>query len=432
MENRVYILMYFLAEGINYLLAYKTLFQARFTSDKKKWIFVILVTLLYPILTADKAGVVVAMGTAFVPLLLIPVVLLDEKCGKWFALYPIIVVGISVISVGSSFLTAMILGVSEHLLVYNLKYSPIWQLVPMIILIIFYLYQRNKDFNSMTIDISKTQYIVFYIGIGCAMVSMSVSQILSEGTLTQQMRDAYGAATSVLSILFVITSLWQGLISNRENFYKKQNEMYEEYMKQQNEHIKEIIEQDEKMRRFRHDMNAHITAIKSYCEEADNDRLKSYLENVVEHSAIYESKSYTGNSAVDAVIRYLEEDAEQKGISIELKGASLEQISVSEYDLCTILSNLIKNAIEACEQLKDGEKRKIDVKICSYDLHLLIRVENPVEKEVIIKNNNLITTKGDSINHGLGSGNIKNAVARLGGSIDFRCDNGRFIAEVMI
>ena len=123
----------------------------------------------------------------------------------------------------------------------------------------------------MTIEISKTQYIVFYIGIGCAMVSMSVSQILSEGTLTQQMRDSYGAATSVLSILFVITSLWQGLISNRESYYKKQNEMYEEYMKQQNEHIKEIIEQDEKMRRFRHDMNAHITVIKSYCEEADND-----------------------------------------------------------------------------------------------------------------------------------------------------------------
>lgn len=432
MVDIVFLIIYVITEVVNELLAYTILFQAKLTRKVKNIVFVLVGLVLFHIIVYWGVGIEVALGIPMFSMLVIPALLLKQREKKWFLLYPVIVMGISIISVGSSFLVAMIIDVPEYLLVTDVKIGCVWQFVPTIILVIFFFYQKDKEYNNIEMHISAKQYCVIYIGVGCAFIALAMMQEVTEEDLVKNMKNAYGFATSLISMVFVLMSLWQGIIVNREKHYKKQNELYEVYIKQQEEQIRAIIEQDEKIRRFRHDMNAHFIAMKSYCEGKEDEKLKSYLENVVENSGLYKVKSYTGNSAVDAVIRHFEEEAEAKGIVMNFEGTLAKSMKISEFDLCTILSNLMKNAIEACEKIQDKENRIIEVKIGTYDLNLYINVVNPVEKEVIVQNNELLTTKDDKRNHGLGSGNVKNTVKKLGGSVEYECKNGYFKVEILM
>lgn len=432
MVDIVFSIIYIITEVVNYLLAYTILFRAKITRQVKKIVLVLVGVVLLHIIVYQVDGIRAALGLPMFSMLMIPALLFRKREKKWFLLYPIVVMGISIISIGSSFLVATMMGVPEYLLVTDVKIGCIWQFVPMFILILLYFYQKDKEYNNIEMHISAKQYVVFYIGLGCATITLGAMQTITEYELTINMKNAYGFATSLISMVFVLMSLWQGIIVNRENHYKKQNELYEVYMKQQEEQIRAIIEQDEKMRRFRHDMNAHIIAMKSYCEGKEDEKLKSYLENVVENSGIYKVKSYTGNGAVDAVIRHFEEEAEAKGITTNFEGTLAKSMKISEFDLCTILSNLMKNAIEACEKIQSREDRKIEVKIGTYDSNLYINVINSVEKDFLVQGNELLTTKEDKRNHGLGSGNVKNTVKKLGGSVEYECKNGYFKVEILM
>lgn len=432
MKECANLMIYYILEGVNYLLTYVILFQAQISKSKSRILGSVSFVLAYALLIYKCVGMELAVGTPFIPLMIIPIIMLQKREKKWFLLYPIIVMSISIISVGSSFLAAIILKKSAYMLVMDLNNIYVWETIPVIMLLLIHFMQKNKAYNSLVIQITPKQYVVFYIGIGCALISMSVLQAFSSGPMTDERKNIYGFVTTLMSMVFVIMSLWQGIIVNREMHYKRQTEMYEKYMKLQEDRIKEIIYQDEKMRRLSHDMNTHLIALKSFCEGDNNERLRSYVENMMEDSITDDLKKYTGNSTVDAIIRYFEEEASKKEIEIVYEGGMIGELAISEFDICTIVSNLLKNAIEACEKLDEEDKRKIRLLVCPYEMHLFIKTVNSVREKVVINNNNVKTTKQDNYYHGLGMGNVKNIVNKLGGKVKFDCDNDFFTAEIMI
>ena len=97
---------------------------------------------------------------------------------------------------------------------------------------------------------------------------------------------------------------------------------------------------------------------------------------------------------------------------------------MSAYDICTILSNLLSNALIAvseCEQRKDI---LLDIRYTEQDI--IIVVENDYEHELKVKGNVFITTKKDTYNHGLGLENVKRCVERNNGHFTISTENKRF------
>ena len=192
------------------------------------------------------------------------------------------------------------------------------------------------------------------------------------------------------------------------------------------------MKQDEKMRRFRHDMNAHIMVIKAQCQNGDYNELENYLQCIVEESAVFSVESYTGNKSVDAVLRQLFEQAKEQQINVEIDGRLPVEIRISEFDLCTILSNLVTNAIEACGKISESSGRNIKILTEVYNEQIFISVKNTIAGNIILKDNHLITTKEDKKIHGIGSGNVENTVKKYDGIIEYQYDKSWFIAEVII
>ena len=99
---------------------------------------------------------------------------------------------------------------------------------------------------------------------------------------------------------------------------------------------------------------------------------------------------------------------------------------------CTIISNLLNNAIEACEKIQE-DKRIIEFEIAGYNSQIFISVRNSYDMESIInQKQKFITTKEDKLNHGIGLENVRRTVKKYDGDMRISQENERFIVTINI
>ncbi|WP_170122951.1 sensor histidine kinase [Lachnotalea glycerini] len=289
---------------------------------------------------------------------------------------------------------------------------------------------RKKENFQVSLDWK--QYVLFYIVVVCLFFMLAPIQGLTQKYSSDQYINLSGLFVSIACIVLVIVTIWQGIIVNREIQLKELNKKNEEYIKLQKEYYENLLKQDEKMRRFHHDLNTHIMVIKAQCQNGDYNELEDYLKCIVEESGVFSVESYTGNKNVDAVLRQLFVQAKEQHIKIEIDGSLPIKTRISEFDLCTILSNLVTNAIEACEKINESSIRNIKILTNAYNEQIFISVKNTITGNIILKENHLITAKEDKKNHGIGSRNVENTVKKYDGIIVYQYKKTWFIAEVII
>ncbi|MBQ3514007.1 MAG: sensor histidine kinase [Lachnospiraceae bacterium] len=432
MEETICLALYLLTEFINYTLTYDVIFQSPVTKKKRNWLFSFLVVFLVHFFVMYYGGLELAFNISIFTMIIVPVCLLETRKMKNYVLYFFVVFMSATIISCVSFILAVLLDISESSVREDSWLTVIRQMVPAILLLCIFIYIKIRKKDEIQIQLGIWQYILIFICLFCVYQTLGPIQALSSGNVTQKNINACGVGISITCIIFVILILWQGIFLAREIRYKERNKNSEELLKMQTEYFEQTMSQDETMRRLRHDMNAHIAALKSFCNTNENEELEKYLNTMIKESAIYDVKVYTGNKSVDAVLRPLLEDAKKKEIQVEIQGTLPDVIEVSTYDLCTIFSNLLRNAIESCEKIEDNSNRVIKLTMVSYQSLLFITMENTVVGEVKIKGNQLVTTKKDVKYHGLGSGNVRNAIKKYDGRLSYQCENGWFKAEIEI
>lgn len=426
------LIAYLLTEFAIYILAYKVIFQKRIKHDVYNWMIVIIITGIIHGVIYAYAGLDNSIAISRVSMIAVPLFLLEKKEKEGFLLYPIILIGKVVFAVSGTYVMALLCSIPEDTLTKENLITILCQLVPMSILIMLHLYRHYKKRDVLRLEMDRQQYVLFYIVIICSYLMLSCMQVLSSNTLTLWERNMCGFAISVACMAMIWFSCKNAIVVYNERIFRERNEAYEKYIKLQEEHFKEIQHQDESMRRFRHDMNSHIIALRELCASGDNAALKEYIDNIVEYSEIYKVEEYTANKIIDAVIRQLVSEAQDKSINIKIQGCYLQLSRVSIYDFCSIIYNLMKNAIEACEKIENVNDRMIEMKLAEYNNKIFVMIRNRVYEDVSIENNSLKTTKKDKKNHGLGSENVKQAVEKYNGSIEYHFENGYFNAEVYI
>ena len=431
-QELIVLIAYLLTEFATYILAYKVIFQKKINRNIINWIIVTAVIGAIHSVTYVYAGLYNAISISMFSMVVIPLMLLEKREKEGLLLYPIVLMGTAVFAVSGTYVMALLFDIPEYMLTEGSILTIVCQLVPVFILIVLYLYRTYKKKEVIRLEMDRRQYALFYIVIICSYLMLACMQLLSSNTLTVWESNICGLAISVTCMVMVWVSCRNGVIVYNERKYKEKNELYEKYIKLQEEYFEEIQQRDESMRRFRHDMNAHIIALRELCESEDKIALKEYLDNMVEYSAIYKVEEYTGNKTLDAVIRQLVFEAENKEINIKIQGCYLQLEGVSIFDFCSIIYNLVKNAIEACEKINDMNERNIEMKLAQYNNKIFIKITNRINEVIIIENNMLKTSKEDKKNHGLGSGNVEKAVEKYNGSIEYISENGYFSVEVYI
>lgn len=431
-EDSIYLVIYLFTELANYLLAYTVIFGSHITKRKERFFLVALILIIFHFELWQFVGIQGASSLSAFSMLVIPFLLLEPLEKKNFLLYPFVVFGTSIIGVSLSFIFSVIMNIPEYIMTEGNWYTILCQCGQGIILFILKMVKKYKKSESFEVYLDWKQYLLFYIVVICLFCIIAPLQAVTQGSLSSYQLNVLGAAASFACIVLVVVTIWQSVVVKREIQLKERNVLNEKILEMQKEHYEELLKQDEKMSRFRHDMKAHMTVLQSYCTEGENKEMQEYLDNVLQESAIYEVKEYTGNKGVDAIVRQLFDRAEQSQINIKLEGKLPENPIIKEYDLCTIVANLLKNAIEACEKINEYTKREVVMTTAFYNSQIYIIVKNTVAKDVLIQNNHLFTTKQDKKQHGIGTKNVELAIKKYNGELKYECKEGWFTAEVSI
>lgn len=432
-EESIYLVLYLLAEVVSYLLAYTVIFSSNMTRRKSRFFFVIIILILIHFLFLHSVGMEGTTALPIFTMILIPVFLLEPFEKKNFLLYPFIIFGTSLMEVSCSFLFEFVFDMTEHQIADNYGYSMLCKSIEIILLALIKVAKKHRKQESFEVHLDWKQYLLFNTVTFCLFFIIAPVQFLLSGReMSLRQMSLMAWATSLGCMILVIVTIWQSVIVKREIQLKEQNIMNEMYLELQKEYYEELLRQDEKMGHFRHDMEAHMTVLQSYCADGVTKEMQEYLDNVIQESAVYEVKEYTGNKGVDAIVRQLNERAEQSQITMKFEGKLPENPMIKEYDLCTIIANLLKNAIEACEKINEQTKREVAMTTAFYNSQIYITIKNTVAEDIVIRNNRLETTKKDKKYHGIGSRNVEQAIKKYNGKLEYQCKDGWFAAEVSL
>lgn len=186
----------------------------------------------------------------------------------------------------------------------------------------------------------------------------------------------------------------------------------------------------EEMHQIRHEVKNHLAYIRVLSECGEYDKLKEYLNVVSGETEELFHFVECGNDVINAVMNHAIKQARANGVEIDFQIVVPPELPYRETDLCSLLSNLMDNAIEA--SVRAGvEQPVISVSIRPQQDYLFLRVSNPVGEEAVGWMS-LQTTKADKRLHGYGTKIIRRVAEQYEGSAKFGVQDRMFVVDVML
>ena len=209
----------------------------------------------------------------------------------------------------------------------------------------------------------------------------------------------------------------------------REDDMYRIKVRNQTELYKALYTNYEKQRKKAHEYKNQVLCMEGLLKKKQYDELEKYIDNISGKLSGERSCIRTNNALVDAIINTKYKEMEEKGILCVLVLTDLKDLPIEDDDIVVILSNLLSNAIEACEK---SEKKIVKMKIVKEDNDIVISVKNSYNG-VIKKNlNDFVSTKEDEDGHGFGIRNIKESVSKYGGTCSITYDDMDFSFSILI
>lgn len=291
--------------------------------------------------------------------------------------------------------------------------------------------KKRKGIYETTEQISLWIFVPFLV---CLYLLTHYSPVVfvGSGTAERLQYMAHGKSiikdgfTAFILIGFLVVSC--ALVSKHRQM-KRLLVLNQRCIREQAEQYRRQGEEDEELRRFRHDYNAHIMSMQSLAEDEDPQKLRDYVMDLSELRG-YRRLYNTNNLIGDAILNRYGELCAAKGIDLQVNGKFPDQISITDTDLCVILSNAMKNAYEAAAQCEKG-KIAFDVRSSGHFVNIVI--ENAALQEPKLQNGCPVTTKADERNHGIGTRNMVETARKNGGDVTWEWkEQGYVLVTVLL
>lgn len=233
-------------------------------------------------------------------------------------------------------------------------------------------------------------------------------------------------ALSVFLVLLKILSSYAAL-----GRMKEQEKAIEYQMQVQREEYEELCKKIEVGRIYRHDMRHHLAVLDELAVQGKLESIRSYLGELGGKLSDTERQVFCENPTVNAVLSSWVKRAKELHCEISVNICLPEEIPYDEIDICMVLANTLENAVNACQDIREVERRHILVSVAYRDeTKLFIQVQNPCDKQVEFDRDGLPHSPGrpaqDMAEHGVGLRSIKAIVEKYGGFFLCECEEGIF------
>lgn len=347
-------------------------------------------------------------------------------------IYPCAYLIESIFGLLGTYVTATIMDIPQYDVANNKIFLIVMLAVTCSIFMAVCLY--NIKTKRIKLFFGKRVYIVMTIGaVSFVLVISALQSIGPRYNIPYNQTNLLGVLILSVCVIFFGLFIWLSTARYKNELFQRENEKMSLYMTEQEKYVRLIVEKDEDMRKFRHDVKAHMWALSGYLENMQYEMAKDYICKMYKEHNDAQVAVFTGIVAVDAVIAEKMKEMQNKDVLLDWH-SSLGCLGekYDEYDICTLVVNLLSNAIEACEILPKYE-RIIKVQWSTVDGELYICQENKCYKNIEFDEyGNPITSKSDKKNHGYGTKNIRNVVEKYDGDLKYTLNEGVFRVEVIV
>lgn len=211
------------------------------------------------------------------------------------------------------------------------------------------------------------------------------------------------------AVLLVVDIVSVFLLSYLEQQHKAARDyiILRQSMKTQLDNVEAWRKAYEGQRKQTHDFENQLLVIHGLVKhQAPKDEILGYIERIQTIDSVGTLIVQTHRTAVDIILNQKYAIAESRRIHFVTQLDDLSDFPLQDEALIVVLSNLIDNAVEACEQIEDDRKRYISLKMKVEPQASFLHIENPTATPVIIQNNKIVSTKKDPAEHGFGLQNV--------------------------
>lgn len=206
----------------------------------------------------------------------------------------------------------------------------------------------------------------------------------------------------------------------------KEKEQTEYISLKTEEHLQELDKLFKENSKNFHDFKHHLSALLAIAQSKNYIEICEYIKNVTSSYEV-ENNIFTGNPVMDMMLNRATEKADKNDIKFTFStDYNIKGTKILESDLCSLISNILENAVEACLQLKN--KRFIDINIKTKNGMLIITARNSALSNPL-KNDFKSSKIG---NHGWGIKIIKRIVYKYSGYYITKFKNNEYYLEIIL
>lgn len=282
----------------------------------------------------------------------------------------------------------------------------------------------------LKVNLNNKQYKYIFFSI----ILNLLSAILIFGTIYKTTQSITNLTLDVVIVLIsssilILNIFFMWLITRviKDSNLRAENKCIKENIQLQHQYYLNMQESQLKVKKLYHDMKNHMICIENLYGKNE------YIENINNQLKECNSIFNTNNMILDIILNDKQRICKSKGIDLLADINFRECDFIDGADVCSIFSNMIDNAIEACQNIEDKNiLKRIKIKGTIVKSLYIIKCENPKNNIIKLKNGIILTNKKDKFLHGIGISSMKNSIEKYNGNLEINDLNNKFLINICI
>lgn len=314
----------------------------------------------------------------------------------------------------------------------SLRFGFFRSLFSLIVLILFY--RLFRKYYSFLVEQMQNPIVWWIRGLISAILLLVNFSMAPQQYRTLFVNNIFRVFLSLQAVIFtleiLISVIFYHILKNlihlselrvRNNLMEMQEKAYEKQQRYMEENA-----------RIRHDFKHTIRTIKVMAENGELEELNGYLNEYVKTIPENEIRNYCANTSLNALLNHYGAMAEKRGIETELRIElpPPEKMPLSNTELCSVVGNVLENAINAGTAQEEGEIYiRLSLRVEKNNAFYIVAV-NSFNGNPIKRNGRYLST--GKKRSGIGLRSITSTVEQHGGVAYFHHKGKEFFTDIMV
>ena len=193
-------------------------------------------------------------------------------------------------------------------------------------------------------------------------------------------------------------------------------------MKLQFDQFQQILEEEKRDAKFRHDLNNQLHTISVLYSTGNHTAALSHLQKLLHMTNHMRRHPFCGNLTINALLSQKAAICEAEQFQLDALIALPPDFAMDEMILCSVFGNILDNAIQACRKCEPSSVPNIRLRVSCQAGFLLVNCDNPVPHS---------TTVEEHRSH-WGLEILSDIATQYHGRFDTYQKNGRFYLELSV